>query len=316
MKHGHLKLSATNPQPLQAPGLDAVHWGQQLDASPADLAIERNGICRAACSTDTFRGRSTGVKPRSSRAPTAARSRVRVWNGDGLGASTSTSDLSKRAWARRPAGAKEAQRLWQRQRTTPAFHLAGAALEPLDNRFQEPPGHSQLLTHAQRRRERDCLVRHAAITTVSVQRLAPARTSGSTSQRRRLPPTALSTAASTLRQGPTEAGRKPRSRRCRAPGLWRKRTHIAGCIDEAAEAHHLRTRPNARLHGLLTPCVFSPESVSLDLFGAFKQSVQRPGVLDGVSLSHRESLGDSLAVPFLSIHDKRPAPGQHRCLQL
>ena len=82
---------------------------------------------------------------------------------------------------------------------------------------------------------------------------------------------------------------------------------IRGCIDEAAERtiSHLDYAPIAT--GQYT-CVFSPEAF-LDLIGAFSSLFNARAVLDGVSLSSRESLGRKLAVPFLSIHDNGLHPG-------
>jgi PmbA protein len=82
---------------------------------------------------------------------------------------------------------------------------------------------------------------------------------------------------------------------------------IAGCIEEAAERTiaHLDYAPIET--GYYT-CVFSPEAF-LDLIGAFSSLFNARAVLDGVSLSHRDSLGDSVAVPFLSIRDNGLHPG-------
>ena len=55
-------------------------------------------------------------------------------------------------------------------------------------------------------------------------------------------------------------------------------------------------------------CVFSPEAF-LDLIGAFSSLFNARAVLDGVSLSNRESLGTQLAVPFLDLHDNGLHPG-------
>jgi PmbA protein len=54
--------------------------------------------------------------------------------------------------------------------------------------------------------------------------------------------------------------------------------------------------------------VFSPEAF-LDLIGAFSSLFNARAVLDGVSLSSRESLGQRLAVPFLNIDDNSLHPG-------
>jgi PmbA protein len=82
---------------------------------------------------------------------------------------------------------------------------------------------------------------------------------------------------------------------------------IAGCIDEAAERtiSHLDYAPINTGH---YTCVFSPEAF-LDLIGAFSSLFNARSVLDGVSLSNRESIGQQLAVPFLNIHDNGLPPG-------
>jgi PmbA protein len=54
--------------------------------------------------------------------------------------------------------------------------------------------------------------------------------------------------------------------------------------------------------------VFTPEAF-LDLIGAFSSMFNARSVLDGISLSRRESLGETVAVPFLSIHDNGLHPG-------
>jgi PmbA protein len=82
---------------------------------------------------------------------------------------------------------------------------------------------------------------------------------------------------------------------------------VPGCISEAAERTiaHLDYGPITTGH---YTCVFSPEAF-LDLIGAFSSLFNARAVLDGVSLSRRESLGEGLAVPFLAIHDNGLHPG-------
>jgi len=82
---------------------------------------------------------------------------------------------------------------------------------------------------------------------------------------------------------------------------------VAGCIEEAAERTiaHLDYAPIRT--GRYT-CVFAPEAF-LDLIGAFSGMFNARAVLDGVSLSNRDSLGETLAVPFLDLHDNALHPG-------
>jgi PmbA protein len=104
-----------------------------------------------------------------------------------------------------------------------------------------------------------------------------------------------------------ETGRKPRSSGAVRLAYGIGELDVAGCIEEAAERtlSHLDYAPIST--GRYT-CVFSPEAF-LDLIGAFSGMFNARAVLDGVSLSRRESIGERLAVPFLSIHDNGLHPG-------
>ena len=117
----------------------------------------------------------------------------------------------------------------------------------------------------------------------------------------------LTTASLYLYARAEEAGRKPRSSGAVRLAYGTTELDIAGCIEEAAERTiaHLDYAPIET--GYYT-CVFSPEAF-LDLIGAFSSLFNARAVLDGVSLSHRDSLGDSVAVPFLSIRDNGLHPG-------
>jgi PmbA protein len=117
----------------------------------------------------------------------------------------------------------------------------------------------------------------------------------------------LTTASLYLYARAEEAGRKPRSSGAVRLAYGANDLDIAGCIDEAAEGtiSHLNYAPIST--GRYT-CVFSPEAF-LDLIGAFSGMFNARAVLDGVSLSRRESLGEALAVPFLDLHDNGLHPG-------
>jgi PmbA protein len=104
-----------------------------------------------------------------------------------------------------------------------------------------------------------------------------------------------------------EAGRKPRSSGAVRLAYGADDLDVAGCIEEAAERTiaHLDYAPIRT--GRYT-CVFAPEAF-LDLIGAFSGMFNARAVLDGVSLSNRDSLGETLAVPFLDLHDNALHPG-------
>jgi PmbA protein len=285
--------------------LNAEHLRQRLEQLASSAGI-RQWDLGAACSTDTSvqvdRGEAKQLKGAQRSSIT-----VRVWNDDGLVGVTSTSDLSDSGLARALSGARDAS-AYGNPDDTPAFSpLATAPLAHLDQPQHEPRGILQLLDTL-RDAERQLLGRHKAIGTVPYNGLAERsseriylNSTGACRQQR------LTTASLYLYARAEETGRKPRSAGAVRLGYGASELDIAGCIDEAAERTiaHLDYAPIET--GRYT-CVFSPEAF-LDLIGAFSSLFNARAVLDGVSLSNRESIGQQLAVPFLSIHDNGLHPG-------
>ncbi len=285
--------------------LNAEHLRQRLEQLASSAGI-RQWDLGAACSTDTSvqvdRGEAKQLKGAQRSSIT-----VRVWNDDGLVGVTSTSDLSDSGLARALSGARDAS-AYGNPDDTPAFSpLATAPLAHLDQPLHEPRGILQLLDTL-RDAERQLLGRHNAIGTVPYNGLAERsseriylNSTGACRQQR------LTTASLYLYARAEETGRKPRSAGAVRLGYGASELDIAGCIDEAAERTiaHLDYAPIET--GRYT-CVFSPEAF-LDLIGAFSSLFNARAVLDGVSLSNRESIGQQLAVPFLSIHDNGLHPG-------
>jgi PmbA protein len=232
---------------------------------------------------------------------------VRVWNGDGLVGITSTSDLSDSGLQKALAGAQDASAFGNPD-DCPAFSpLATAPLQSLEQPLHEPRGILDLLTNL-KDAERQLLDRHPALTTVPYNGLAERsseriylNSDGACRQQQ------LTTASVYLYARAEEAGRKPRSAGAVRLAYGAADLDIAGCITEAAERTiaHLDYAPISTGH---YTCVFSPEAF-LDLIGAFSSLFNARAVLDGVSLSQRSSLGQSLAVPFLSIADNGINPG-------
>jgi PmbA protein len=285
--------------------LNAEHLRQRLEQLASSAGI-RQWDLGAACSTDTSvqvdRGEAKQLKGAQRSSIT-----VRVWNDDGLVGVTSTSDLSDSGLARALSGARDAS-AYGNPDDTPAFSpQATAPLAHLDQPLHEPRGILQLLDTL-RDAERQLLGRHNAIGTVPYNGLAERsseriylNSAGACRQQR------LTTASLYLYARAEETGRKPRSAGAVRLAYGAGDLDIAGCIDEAAERTiaHLDYAPIDT--GRYT-CVFSPEAF-LDLIGAFSSLFNARAVLDGVSLSNRESIGQQLAVPFLSIHDNGLHPG-------
>jgi PmbA protein len=287
------------------PTLNAEALSDRLQQLAQSAGI-RQWDLGASCSTDTSvqvdRGEAKQMKGAQRSAIT-----VRVWNGDGLVGITSTSDLSEPGLARALAGARDAS-AFGNAAETPAFSpLATAPLAPLDQPLHEPQPILTLL-ETLKQAERELLDRHAAIGTVPYNGLAQR-----SSERLYLNSAGacrhqtLTTASLYLYARAEETGRKPRSSGAVRLAYGSTDLDIAGCIDEAAERTiaHLDYAPIATGH---YPCVFSPEAF-LDLIGAFSSLFNARAVLDGVSLSHRESLGEAVAVPFLNIRDNGLHPG-------
>lgn len=291
--------------PASATTLNAEQLRGQLE----QLA-QRHGIGQwdlgASCSTDTSvqvdRGEAKQMKGAQRSAIT-----VRVWNGEGLVGVTSTSDLSASGLENALTGARDASAFGNPD-DTPAFSpLATAPLPELDQPRAETQPILQLLTTL-KDAEAQLLQRHPAIGTVPYNGLAQR-----SSERLYLNSDgacrhqALSTASLYLYARAEETGRKPRSAGAVRLAYGAGELDVAGCIAEAAERtiSHLDYAPIDT--GRYT-CVFSPEAF-LDLIGAFSSLFNARAVLDGVSLSSRDSLGQQLAVPFLSIHDNGLHPG-------
>ncbi|MBM5821531.1 MAG: TldD/PmbA family protein [Cyanobacteria bacterium K_Offshore_surface_m2_011] len=282
-----------------AASLDAEVLRQRLD----QLA-QREGVRRwdlgASCSTDTSvqvdRGEAKQMKGAQRSAIT-----LRVWNDDGLVGITSTSDLSDTGLARALAGARDASAYGNVDEVPDFSPLATAPLPVLEQPLRPPVSILNLLDTL-KDAERDLLGRHPAIGTVPYNGLAQRssdrlyiNSAGACRQQR------LTTASLYLYARAEEAGRKPRSSGAVRLAYGAADLDVAGCVQEAAERTiaHLDYAPIRT--GRYT-CVFSPEAF-LDLIGAFSSLFNARAVLDGVSLSRRESLGEQLAVPFFSLHD-------------
>ncbi len=288
---------ATTESP--APGLEAEVLRQRLD----QLA-RREGVHRwdlgASCSTDTSvqvdRGEAKQMKGAQRSAIT-----LRVWNDDGLVGITSTSDLSDAGLARALAGARDASAYGNVDEVPDFSPLASAPLPVLEQPLRPAVSILRLLDTL-KEAERDLLGRHPAIGTVPYNGLSQRssdrlyiNSDGACRQQR------LTTASLYLYARAEEAGRKPRSSGAVRLAYGAADLDVTGCVQEAAERTiaHLDYAPIRT--GRYT-CVFSPEAF-LDLIGAFSSLFNARAVLDGVSLSRRESLGEQLAVPFFSLHD-------------
>jgi PmbA protein len=283
----------------------ATALGERLSRLAGGQGIERWDL-GAACSTDTSvqvdRGEAKQMKGAQRSSIT-----VRVWNDAGLVGITSTSDLSDGGLERALSGARDASAFGNPD-DRPAFSpLATAPLPTLEQPLLPAVPILQLLATL-KEAERQLLERHPAIGTVPYNGLAQRsserlylNSDGACRHQQ------LSTASLYLYARAEEAGRKPRSAGAVRLAYGATDLDLEGCISEAADRtiSHLDYAPIPTGH---YTCVFSPEAF-LDLIGAFSSLFNARAVLDGISLSRRDSLGQALAVPFLSIHDNGLHPG-------
>ena len=275
---------------------------QKLATREGISSWDLGAACSDDCSVQVDRGEAKQLKASQRSSIT-----VRVWNKDGLVGITSTTDLSDAGLEQALVGAHEASRFGNPDDIPHFSPLAKAPLPELNRPLQERRGILPLL-ETLREAEADLLSRHPSIQTVPYNGLAESlsqslylNSDGALREMER------TQASLYLYARAEEAGRKPRSGGALRVGLGSAGLDIAGCINEAVDrtVSHLAYQPIET--GTYNVC-FTPEAF-LSLIGAFSSIFNARSVLDGVSLSKRESIGETLAVPFLSLHDDGLHPG-------
>ena len=231
---------------------------------------------------------------------------VRAWSADGRVGITSSTDLSADGLDLALRGAAEASAFGDLQEPPGLSCRSTEPTEPIERPIREAQPIQEMLSTLLDA-ERQLLGRHNSISTVPYNGLS--ERSGeriylnSLGARRH---ERLSSSSLYLYARAEQEGRKPRSSGAVRLAHGSAELDVQGCIDEAAELtiSHLDYAPIDT--GSYT-CVFSPDAF-LDLIGAFSNIFNARAVLDGLSLSSRESLGQQLAVPFLSLWDDARHP--------
>ena len=289
----------------QSNGLNAGALRDQLHQLATRAGIHHwdlGAACSDDCSVQVDRGEAKQLKAAQRSSIT-----VRVWNREGLVGITSTTDLSDQGLEQALVGAHAASAFGNPEDIPQFSPLATAPLPAIDRPLQKRQGILPLL-ETLREAEADLLSRHPAIQTVPYNGLAESlsqslylNSDGALREMER------TQASLYLYARAEEEGRKPRSGGAVRLGLGSGGLDVQGCIDEAVErtVSHLDYSPIDT--GTYRVC-FTPEAF-LSLLGAFSSMFNARSVLDGVSLSHRDSLGSSIAVPFLDLHDDGLHPG-------
>ena len=264
----------------------------------------REGISR--WDLGASRGNSTSVQVDRGQAKqlnAAQRSSItiRVWNQQGLVGITSTSDLSDSGLEKALMGAHQASSFGNPDDVPGFSPLASAPQPDLHRPLQDAQGIQTLLNQLLDA-EKQLLGRHPAIGTIPYNSLNEGsseriylNSEGALRQAQR------TQASIILMARAEEDGRKPRSGGAVRVALGSRDLDLAGCIDEAAERtiSHLNYQPIET--GRYLVC-FAPEAF-LDLIGSFSSMLNARAILDGVSLSKADSIGDQLAVPFFNLTD-------------
>ena len=285
--------------------LNASQLRDRIQALAHQAGVDRwdlGAACSDDCSVQVDRGEAKQLKAAQRSSIT-----VRVWNSDGLVGITSTTDLSDSGLGQALDGAKHASRYGNPDDIPQFSPLATAPLPELHRPLKQREGILPLLAKL-REAEADLLGRHPAIQTVPYNGMAESLSTSLYLNSDGAVRTMERTQASLyLYARAEEQSRKPRSSGAIRLALGSSDLDIAGCITEAADrtVSHLGYRPIET--GSYRVC-FTPEAF-LSLLGAFSSMFSARAVLDGVSLSSRDSIGDTLAVPFLSLYDDGLHPG-------
>ena len=231
---------------------------------------------------------------------------IRVWNEDGLIGITSTSDLTEPGLIRAMKGAQTASVLGNPNESPDFSPLSKAFIPTKENTIHPQKGVKALLSSL-REAEADLLNRHQAITSVPYNGIGESQmeriymNSDGAMRHHEISHSSIYLYALTQ-----ENSKKPRSGGAIRISKGFDTLDLAGCIDEAAlkTISHLNYKPIET--GTYLIC-FTPEAF-LEILGAFSNMFNARSVLDGISISNKDSIGQSISVPFLSIFDNPHHP--------
>ena len=226
---------------------------------------------------------------------------LRVWNKDNLVGITTTSDLSEKGLAKALKLAEIASYYGNKNELTDFSPLANEPIKELVSKKRLPSGIKNLLSEL-RNAEEKLLQKHPSITSVPYNGLSEsfykriyANSDGSSRSFEN------SQAVIYLYARAEEKDKKPRSSGMVKLGYGLEDVDIKSCIEEAAEKtlSHLHYGPIDT--GKYKVCL-SPEAF-LTLINSFSSIFNARSIIDGVSLSSKNSLGELISIPSLNIYD-------------
>ena len=226
---------------------------------------------------------------------------IRVWNEKGLVGITSTSDLSEKGLCNAISAAYEASSFGNAEET-PQFSSEANSPLPSINRDLKPSIGINSLYQLLKQAEGQLLSSHKSIDSVPYNGLSEStytriyiNSEGAKRELKRSQSTLY------LYARAEEAGRKPRSSGAVRLALGASDIDIEGCINEASTKtiNHLNYAPIET--GKYLVC-FKPEAF-LELINAFSSIFNARSILDGVSLSKKDSIGESISIPSFNLAD-------------
>ncbi|WP_269622898.1 TldD/PmbA family protein [Prochlorococcus marinus] len=240
-------------------------------------------------------------EPKQTKASQKSNITIRVWNSENLVGTTSTSDLSDVGLRKALNKALEASMFGNNNETPDFSKLSKTDLPLIKRPIRESVGITKLI-NLLIEAESDLINSHNSIKSVPYNGLSENRyervyINSEGAVRHML----LTQASLYLFARAEENGRKPRSSGSIKLAHGVNELDINNCIKEAAT----RTIDHLDYHPITTGkylVCFKPEAF-LDLITAFSNIYNARSVIDGVSLSTKESIGNQVASEILSLSD-------------
>ncbi len=226
---------------------------------------------------------------------------LRVWNYNDLVGITTTSDLSEVGLKKALFQANLASEYGNKNEKIDFSPLSKEPIKSIFTNIKNPSGIKKLL-EVLRIAESNLLKKHEAIKSIPYNGLSEsffkrvyANSDGASRSYQN------SQAALYLYARAEEKDRKPRSSGAVKIGYSLEDIDVDSCINEAAEKtiSHLNYSPVET--GKYKICL-SPEAF-LTLLNAFSSMFNARSILDGVSISSKDSIGDLVSSPFLNLYD-------------
>tara|TARA_B100000212_G_scaffold334584_1_gene305492 strand:+ start:1962 stop:3314 length:1353 start_codon:yes stop_codon:yes gene_type:complete len=226
---------------------------------------------------------------------------IRVWNKKNIVGITTTSDLSEKGLKKALYQANLASDYGNENEQTDFSPLAKEPLSEFINIKKNPSGIKKLL-ETLRIAENSLLKKHSAIKSIPYNGLSEsffkriyANSEGASRCYEK------SQAIIYLYARAQENGKKPRSSGSVKIGYGLNDIDINACIDEAADKTISHLNYSIVETGKYKVCL-SPEAF-LTLLNAFSSMFNARSIIDGVSISNKDSIGEIIASPSLNVYD-------------